>query len=254
MQAAPIVGLSAAVRFEPEGDGSVVIDLVAGPVATTPMAGAIVRRQCTRSLYDGRPVPMSDLQSIALAGSDEGVEIILVTDRPAIDAVAALIVEGNTSQMTNPAYMDELKHWLRYSYDDALSTRDGLFAGASGNPVLPAPIGRALFGMVVSTASENEKYVAQIESSPGLAIFASAQDDKAHWVAAGRAYQRFALQATSLGIKHAFLNQAVEEPDTRRRLAEHLGLDQRRPDLIVRFGYAEDMPFSLRRSVDEVLA
>jgi hypothetical protein len=156
--------------------------------------------------------------------------------------------------MGDPAYIDELKRWLRFSYVDALSSRDGLFSGASGNPALPALVGRVLFDMVATADSENKKYLAQIASSAGLAVFVSERNDAAHWVAAGRSYQRFALQATALGIRHAFLNQAVEVPDVRRRLAEHLSLGERRPDLIVRFGYGAEMPWSLRRPVADVLA
>ena len=36
-----------------------------------------------------------------------------------------------------------------------------------------------------------------------------------HWVEAGRAYERFALKATSLGVKNAFLNMPVEEASVR---------------------------------------
>jgi len=39
----------------------------------------------------------------------------------------------------------------------------------------------------------------------------------------------------------------------RTRLAEHFALGERRPDLIVRFGYADAMPFSLRRPASAVL-
>jgi hypothetical protein len=254
VQAAPILGLSAEPRFDPDGDGRVVVALRAGETVTTPIAAAIPKRQCTRGLYDGRAVPDADLRTLAGAGSDLGVELLFLTERPAIDALAALIIDGNTRQMGDPAFIDELKHWLRFSYADAVSTGDGLFAAASGNPALPTPVGRVLFGLVTSAASENKKYLAQIASSPGLAIFVSAQNDKAHWVAAGRAYQRFALQATALGIRHAFLNQAVEVPEVRQRLAEHLALGGRRPDLIVRFGYGAEMPRSLRRPVADVLA
>jgi hypothetical protein len=78
-------------------------------------------------------------------------------------------------------------------------------------------------------------------------------DDKSHWVEAGRAAERFALTATTLGISHAFVNQAVEVVETRRRLAERFGLGDRRPDCVLRFGYGPQMPRSLRRPVDEVL-
>jgi hypothetical protein len=254
VEAAPILGLSANARFDADGEGRIVVDLHAGGTTTTPLAAAIPKRQCTRNLYDSRPVLDPDLRTLTAAGSRDRVELILMTERPAIDALAALIIDGNTRQMGDPTYIDELKRWLRFSYVDALSSGDGLFSAASGNPALPALVGRALFDMVATAQSENKKYLAQIASSAGLAVFVSERSDKAHWVAAGRAYQRFALQATALGIRHAFLNQAVEVPEVRRRLADHLSLGERRPDLIVRFGYGTEMPWSLRRPVADVLA
>ncbi len=254
VQAAPIFGLIAKPRFDPGGDGRIIIDISAGDTAPSEIAAAIVKRQCTRALYDGRAVVGSDLRSLAAAGRGDGVDILLLTERAAVDAVAALVVDGNTQQLRDAAFRSELEHWLRFSYAEALSTGDGLFALASGNPALPSPVGRMLFDLVVSVDSENRKYLAQIASSAGLAVFVSDRSDRAHWIASGRAYQRFALQATALGIKHAFLNQAVEVLQVRRRLAEHLALGERRPDLIVRFGYADAMPPSLRRPVAAVLA
>ena len=63
----------------------------------------------------------------------------------------------------------------------------------------------------------------------------------------------FALQATALGLKHAFINQPVEVARLRPQLAALLGLGDRRPDLIVRFGYGPMLPRSLRRPVEAVL-
>jgi hypothetical protein len=74
-------------------------------------------------------------------------------------------------------------------------------------------------------------------------------EDKAHWVLAGRACQRFALQATALGIKHAFVNQPIEVPSLRPELASLLGLPGRPPDLVMRFGYGPALPYSARRPV-----
>ena len=82
---------------------------------------------------------------------------------------------------------------------------------------------------------------------------ASERNDKDHWMRAGRACQRFALQATALGLKHAFVNQPVEVPSVRSQLAAYLGLGTRRPDLLMRFGYGPKLPRSLRRPVEHVL-
>jgi len=81
-----------------------------------------------------------------------------------------------------------------------------------------------------------------------------ATETPAGWIAVGRAFTRFALTATAAGLKLAFLNQPVEDPPTRRRLAAWLGEPERRPDLVVRFGHGPDLPRSLRRPPQAVLS
>lgn len=86
-----------------------------------------------------------------------------------------------------------------------------------------------------------------------VAVFVSEVSDLSHWVAVGRCYERFALQATALGIRHAFLNQPVEEAALRPEFAQALDLGAGRPDLVVRFGRGPEMPTSPRRPVEAVL-
>jgi hypothetical protein len=105
---------------------------------------------------------------------------------------------------------------------------------------------------VITARGEIEKYLAQIRSSAGVAVFVSERNDRMHWVEAGRACQRFALQATALGLKCAFINQPVEVPDVRGQFAAYLGIGDRRPDLVMRFGYGPELPKSLRRPVGQV--
>ena len=102
--------------------------------------------------------------------------------------------------------------------------------------------------------SENDRYARQVRNSAGIAVFASAASDKAHWVEAGRCYERFALQATALGIRYAFLNQPVEVGSIRPQFAAMLSLGDQRPDLVVRFGRGPTLPWSMRRPVQAVLA
>lgn len=251
VQAAPLLGLAAEVGTD--GDG-IHVDLASSGAPAGDLAAAIPRRQCTRADYDGRAVAADQLTALAAAAEGDGVSVRLITDPPAVEDILAFIVDANTRQIDDPAFVAELKRWIRFSYGEAVATGDGLFAACSGNPVLPGPVGSLLFGMVFGAESENRKIVSQVRSSAGLAVFVSEADDRRHWVAAGRAYQRFALQATALGIRHAFLNQPVEVAAVRRRFADHLGLGDRRPDFVVRFGYGAEMPWSLRRPVAEVLA
>ena len=85
-------------------------------------------------------------------------------------------------------------------------------------------------------------------------VFSAKRDDPSGWVAAGRAYQRFALRATLAGLQHAFVNQAVEVPVVRHELQSLLRLGSRRANLIVRFGRGPEMPRSLRRPIEDVIS
>ena len=252
MLAAGAAGRSAALDFVPEGAGRVEVALgTAG--APDPLFDAILSRQCTRSTYDGRAVPKADLAALAAAARVEGAEVMLITDPARIEAVLELILAANAAQVSDPAFAVELKSWLRFNARAAVATGDGLYAACSGNPVLPSFLGKFLFDHFFTVKAENDRYARQVRSSSGLALIHSDRDDPAHWVQAGRACQRLALQATVLGIRHAHLNQPVEVSATRPQLQSLLGLGDRRPDMLLRFGYAPPMPRSLRRPVAAVI-
>jgi hypothetical protein len=110
-----------------------------------------------------------------------------------------------------------------------------------------------MFDSFFTEKAENDKYARHVRSSAGIAVFVSEVDDKTHWVEVGRAFERFALQATAIGIRTAHLNQPVEVDSLRSQFAGFLGITNGRPDLVVRFGRGAEMPRSLRRPVDSVL-
>lgn len=228
---------------------------------TSPLYTAIARRQSTRSEFDGQALSSEDLRLLQASVQSPGVQLLLITDKSQIERVLASVIAANTTQMDDPAFVAELKSWIRFNDTQAVQTGDGLFSRASGNPSIPHWLGSAAFPLFFRANSENDKYASQVRSSAGIAVFASAAPEptdpfarKAHWVEAGRAYQRFALQATALNIRTAMLNQPVEVVSQRAAFAVSLGLGQCRPHLVVRFGRGPLMPRSLRRPVDAVLA
>jgi len=252
-QAAGAMGKHAEVSFRAGDAPSVDIALVPGLVIRTSLFKAIPKRQCTRAAYDGRAASTAQLDLLKKAASGPAVDLLLVTDAAKVGNIADYVVAGNTAQMADPAFVEELKEWIRFNEREIASKRDGVFSASSGNPTVPRWIGSFMFDWFFTAEAENEKYLDHIKSSAGVAVFASAEDDTKHWIEAGRSYQRFALQATALGLKHAFVNQPVEVASIRPELARYLGLGDRRPDLVVRFGYGPDLPKSLRRPVDQVI-
>jgi len=247
---AEAIGLKAEPAFT---DDRVVIDLTAAAPNRSPLFSAITQRQCTRAVYDGKPIDNETLRLLERAGTEPGVTAMMITDRGQMRAVGDYVEQGNSAQMRDKAFMTELVDWLRFNESDAVATMDGLFSAASGNPVLPSWIARPLLNFVFTESGENRKYREHIASSSGIVVFSSDANDRRHWVAAGRACQRFALQVTALGLKYAYINQPVEVSGLRSQFAAYLGLGARRPDLVVRFGHGPSLPRSLRRPPEQLM-
>ena len=256
--AAEAQGLHAVAEFETTPKDLIRVTLQqsqlnSNSTARSPLFTAIAERQTTRSEYDGKSLTNTELSLLESAGSDDGVGVQLLTDRKAIEQVLDYIIQGNTIQLNDPSFVNELKHWIRFSNAEALKKGDGLWSRSTGNPSIPRWLGAPLLNLFLSARSENDKYTRQIRSSSGIAVFSSDANDKSHWIQAGRCFQRFALQATALGVRTAPVNQPIEVAGLRSQFASALGLSDRRPDLIVRFGHGPLMPRSHRRSIDDVI-
>ena len=245
-------GRGGEVAFNSGGDGSIAVTQRPSGQRPSPLFEAIPLRQSTRADYDGRAVSRADLNRLAAAAAGPEVDLVMITDRPGINRVRDLVVEGTNAQMADPGFVRELKSWLRFNPRRALRTGDGLYSVTTGNPALPDWLGPFAFDRLATAASESGKYAGQIRSSAGIAIFIGAREDPAHWVAVGQACQRFALQATALGLKHAYMNQPVEVPALRPELARLIDLPGRRPDVVMRFGFGPLMPYAARRPTQNV--
>ena len=253
LQAAKAQGLAGQVRFDRAGDGAVHLTFAPCEPEITPLFEAIPHRQCSRTEYDGQPLTPEELDRLTAASTGNGVRVVMLTSPAELALVEEFVVRGNTAQLQNSAFVKELISWIRFNRAEAERKGDGLYSAASGNPSLPRWLGRLILPLVLKPKPENEKCVRQLRSSAGVVVFVSEPSDPAHWVEVGRCYERFALQATALGICNAFLNQPVEEATLRPEFAEALKLGAGRPDLVVRFGCGPEMPRSPRRPVDAVL-
>jgi len=254
VQAALANGLNGELRFDAAADGVLRVALKPTKAVASQLFDAIPKRQSTRAEFDGKPLSSEELKKLELAGNSSGVRVLFLTDRTAMERVLEQVVQANTAQMNDAAFIAELKAWIRFSDDEAVRTGDGLFCRSTGNPTVPRWLGSPLFSLFFRAKSENDKYAKYIRSSAGIAVLTSETNNKVHWIEAGRSYERFALQATAMGIRTALLNQPVEVSALRPQFASSLGIGDRRPDLVVRFGRGPEMPRSLRRPVQAVLA
>ncbi len=246
-------GRQGEISFDLSGDGVIDVDIANGAADRGDLYQAIPMRQSTRSEYDGRKVPVADLEKLKAAAATDGVDVQFFTEKSDLEQLLDFVVAGNSAQMEDPAFVQELKDWIRFNPSEALRTSDGLFSACTGNPTIPTWFGNLMFGQFFKKDTENEKYAAQLRSSAGVAVFTGAKENPNHWVKVGRSFQRFALQATALGIRNSHINQPIEVPSLRPEFAGWLGAPGSRPDLVIRFGYAPALPMSMRRSVETVI-
>ncbi|MBI5034005.1 MAG: nitroreductase family protein [Chloroflexi bacterium] len=213
---------------------------------------AIPIRQSTRNEYAKQKIPTDDLQKLEQASQAPCISALLFTENQPIESFIEYVKEGNRQQYADKHFVEELIQWLRFNDDEALQRRDGLSTRCSGNPSTPRWLGSFFVGGS-NGDDQTEKDAKNIRSSAGMMLFVSERNDKAAWVETGRAYERYALTATTLNIKSAFLNQPIEVPTLRSQLQTRFNLAGAYPQLLLRFGYSQVMPRSLRRPIEAVI-
>jgi hypothetical protein len=249
--AAHASGYSTDVTYPDRAD-FILVQLAADSPQGNSLFDAIPLRQNTRSAYDGRLVENVDLDQLQALQLEPGVALKFATNPTAMETFLEYVNLGNLVQYAEPVFVDELVAWLRFNNKEALSTLDGLYSICSGNPQVPRFIGQ-MFVAGTKPQQQADADAAKFRTSPVAVVIASESDDKVSWVRTGQVYERLALKMTALNIKSAFLNQPIEVSTLRGQFQNAIGLGSSLPQLLVRFGYAEAMPKSMRRPIELVL-
>ena len=118
VQAALAHGLAAEARFDAASD-AVRVTLAPIRAQATPLFKAIAQRQCTRGDYDSQPLSTEELHLLERAGNSDSVRVLLLTERKSMEQVLAYVVQGNTAQMNDPAFVAEPNAWIRFNDRDA---------------------------------------------------------------------------------------------------------------------------------------
>jgi len=246
-----VAGYAPEVTY-PDAADFIDVRLTMDTPQASPLFDAIPLRQNTRSEYDGQLIKIADLDQAQALPLEPGVVLHFVTNPTDSETVLEYVNQGNLSQYADKAFIDELIDWLRFNKKEALASFDGLYSRCSGNPEVPHWLGQ-MFVAGMKPQQQADADAKKLRSSPGIVVVASESEDKAAWVRTGQVYERLALKMTSLNIKSAFLNQPIEVADVRGQFQSALGLGDALPQLLVRFGYADPMPRSLRRPVEQVI-
>jgi len=253
VHAAAAQSFSAEVQFDSDEDSIHVFLKSDATARATDLYRAIPKRQCAKTEYDGSPIGVAELQKLQKAGKGPFVRTIMLSSDTQKSTVIDYVTRGNIHQLTDRAFRKELVAWIRFNIAEAMRKRDGLAGRISDQPALPRWLAKLILGLVLTPTGQADTDATKIRSSAGVAVFASSHDNKTAWVEVGRAYERFALQATALNIRTAFINQPIEVRELRSQFESWMGLEGEHALLMVRLGYGPTAPFSLRRPIDDVI-
>jgi len=238
---------------EPNRDGLLArLELVAQPAVAAAhikdLFAAITRRHTTRRTFDPTAVTEHVLLELRRAAFDDHawfVEVPWHKQR----AVAHLVADADTVQMADPHFRRELAHWIRPNRPAAADGMPGYALGYSDLQSVVGPLVVRTFDIGSSQAAKDEDLV---KGSPLLGVIATSGDDRASWLAAGQAMQHVLLTAAARGLQASFLNQPIEVPALRAKLASELGVTGY-PQLLMRFGYGPAGSATPRRPVRDAL-
>lgn len=147
----------AAVQKDNAGDYFVTITLGQGERTDSTLCDAIPKRQSTKSEYDGTPLSDAELHQLEKAASRKGIDVLLLTERRKLDEALEFIQDGNSAQMDDPDFIDELKSWIRFSSKTSIKKADGLSGPSAGNPSSPDWLGPFVFNLMFKKKSESLK-------------------------------------------------------------------------------------------------
>ena len=215
----------------------------------TGLFSSINFRQTNRNSYNETPISKEDLSLLKQSAVESGIAIQFFIGPDKIKKLTPYIVEANAIQFNNSNFKHELIQWIRFSEKEALQKGDGLYSASIGLPSVGRIAGSFIIKNFVTAKSEEKSILKQLNKTATIAMFTTKKDDIEHWIRLGISFQRFALTATMLNIKHAHVNMPCQVQSVKEKLMNEQVLGSTIPQLLIRLGYAKAMPYSLRRNI-----
>lgn len=209
----------------------------------------ITRRLTNRSMYQkGKTLPKSivhQLQSIP----QHSIELELY-QKDLLKPLAKITYDSMKAALSNQAFRDELSHWVRHNWT---KQGDGLPANTLGMPDAMSVMITTLVKspmMAITTAELEER---MINSSSAVGILYAPQEEKRHWINAGRTFTLLSLICVKHKLGIAPLSGAIEIQSARQKLLRLLH-ETRVPMMFFRIGYPKKkFPHSPRRDLNQVI-
>lgn len=223
-------------------------------VTANPLFRQLAVRQTNRSVYNDSTIPEDTIKVLQYSDIERNIKMYFYKNgTQEFDTISIYVFRGNTIQMQDKTFKDELREWMRYNRKHQDRTNDGLSYAVFGAPNLPIFIVKPIMYKAVNDKSQNKSDKKKIESSSHFVLFTTKNNTIDEWISLGRILERFLLKSTEMGIIHAYLNQPNEVRKLSEEMAKKLNIPNEYPTILLRVGYGEKMPYSKRKDISEVI-
>jgi hypothetical protein len=230
------------------------IMLFNGPYFDDCQFNQIEKRQTNRSIYKSEMIPNETIQFLEKLTISDSIHMYYYKNGSAeFNVLRELVAKGNSIQMKDRAFKEELLNWIRFNKKQISSLNDGLTYEVMGTPSTPGFIGRLIVKAFLNPEKQNKSDRQKINSSSHLVLFTVDQNNPENWMMVGRSLERFLLETTRLGIASAYLNQPCEVECISVSMQSSLQISNEYPALLLRIGYADPLPYAPRRDIKEVI-
>lgn len=200
----------------------------------------IPARHTNHKPYDGRPIDAHVIETMHSYVIEDNLTLFTTSDNALKRKVDELMIEADAQQFAEPAFRNELAHWIG--------------EGVYGASWLMTKLAQVSTRYVDQGKAHAQKDSDVLMRSPILAAIFTQDDTRKAQVQAGQVFERLHLLATYLGISVQPMNQVLQVPALKTKLAGVLPADGRAIQMIFRMGYAEpEIEHTPRRELSEMM-
>ncbi len=230
------------------------IKLKKDKVNKDPLFEQIHTRQTNRSVYKSKNINDENINSLKKIDICENVSIHFYKNGSEdFIKLSEYIYKGNEILFQNKEFKKELLDWMRFNKKEVEKNKDGLAYSCLGAPSFSTSLGKGIVKGFLKAKPQNKTEKKNLKSSSHLVLITTKESNPENWILAGRSLERFWLKCTELGIALAFSNQPCEVDIISNKIKEEMNINNNYPMVLMRIGYANSMPYSARKSIDEVI-
>jgi nitroreductase len=214
------------------------------------LAAAILQRHSQREPFSARPVSPDALRELRKSAEAEGGWVAIARDRDDQIMLAVLQSHADAAEISDPAYLAELRAWRRTDPTDDGIPDSALPTARSGRH---SEVVMRNFAAELDQSSSAEDGTSSLpDERPALLIIGTDCDGPRQWLTAGKALSSLLLAATVLGIRASMLGQVIDLPGARSQLRQLMRLVGE-PQMVLRLGYGPPAAATPRRPLSKVL-